>query len=1203
LAYISTIIYRFLFLVFTFLLGTNAFAQMEFVQNKGQWNSKVNYKGDFNTGAFFLENKGFTVLLNKPDDVRKLAEIAHGTRISKTNPKEDFVFHSFAYNVSFLGATTNAERIPDKPLPTYNNYFIGNDKTKWAGDCKIYTAVTYKNIYPNIDVRYYSTQNKLKYDFIVHPGGNPAAIALRYDGGVQLSVKNKALIIGTTVGEVIELEPYSYQTNANAKADVTTKYVIKDNVVSFVVNKYDPTATLIIDPQLIFSSFTGSVSDNWGYTATPGADGSFFAGGVAFDNGYPTTLGAFQTTYQGSTPGSYATGYDISIFKFSANGRLRMYATYLGGADAEQPHSMIADAAGNLVIAGRSNSPNYPLLTTIPATGSNYDIVITKLNATGTALIGSVKIGGAANDGVNIADKALINGDTSLRRNYGNDAKSEVILDNTNNVILASCTQSNNFPVFAAVQPVLGGRQDGVILKLTPNLSSFIFSTYYGGVEDDACFVAALHPLNNNLYIGGATKSSNLPGNTSGTISSSYIGNIDGFVTQLQPNGSSIIKTTYIGTSQVDFVYGLKFDKFGYPYIMGTTTGNWQVVNALFSVPNSKQFIAKLQPNLSAYIYSTNFGTDAPTPNISPIAFLVDRCENVYVSGWGGSVNSGYSNSGTTGLQEVDQIPNLPAADGSDFYFFVLKKDAQSQLFGSHFGQDGGVGDHVDGGTSRFDANGVIYQAICANCFSSGITFPTYPPAPNSPWSTINPSPNCNLAAVKIDMNFAGVATTIQSSIAGVLNDTLGCTPVTVFFKDTLQKGVKYFWNFNSIAFPNAVDAVTTHPDTAHLFLTTGIYRVRLISEDSSTCNIRDTSYINIEIADRIVTPTFTFQKIGLCNSTTYEFTNTSFPSDATVFNSKSFVWDYDDGSPKDTANKTPVRLHTFPGPGTYFVKLTAIDERFCNTPKTDTQRVVIITNVKAIPVQLPGGCSPYIPTFQNNSLNGVTYVWEFVNAATGSIIGTSTDFAPTFTFANEGTYRYRLIARNAATCNLADTSAYVSFSVLKSPIAKFDWTPKPIEAEELVKFINLSSFATAYLWNFGDTSTSTLFEPTHIYAKKGIYNVSLTAFNTSVCAQTIVEPVIVVASQLLDVPNAFTPGKFGTNSVVYVRGYGIGKMDWRIYNRWGEVVFTSTNKKEGWDGFYKGKLQPMDVYTYTLDVEFVDGQKTRKTGDISLLR
>ena len=365
---------------------------MEFVQNKGQWNTRVNYKGDFNTGAFFLENKGFTVLLNNPEDVKKLGQIAHGTLISKTNPKEDFVFHSFAYNVSFLGAATNPERIPDKPLPTYNNYFLGNDKSKWAGDCKIYTAVTYKNIYPNIDVRYYSTQNKLKYDFIVHPGGNPAAIALRYDGGVKLSIKNKALIIGTTVGDVTELPPYSYQTNVSTRADVVTKYVIKDNVVSFDVSKYDPTSTLIIDPQLIFSSFTGSTADNWGYTATPGADGSFFAGGITFDTGFPITLGAFQVTYGGGEADEWTNGFDISIFKFSADGRLKVYTTYLGGSANEQPHSMVADPAGNLVIAGRTNSTNYPLLTSIPATGGGNDIVITKLNATGTALLGSVKI-------------------------------------------------------------------------------------------------------------------------------------------------------------------------------------------------------------------------------------------------------------------------------------------------------------------------------------------------------------------------------------------------------------------------------------------------------------------------------------------------------------------------------------------------------------------------------------------------------------------------------------------------------------------------------------------------------------------------------------------------------------------------------------------------------------------------------------------
>jgi gliding motility-associated-like protein len=1188
---------------------------MEFVQNKGQWDKRVNYKGDFNTGAFFLENKGFTVLLNKPEDVKTLSEIKHGIRSPKS-PKlpalKDFVFHSFAYNVSFLGASTNPERIPDKPLPTYNNYFLGNDKSKWAGDCKIYNAVTYKNIYPNIDVRYYSTQNKLKYDFIVHPGGNPAAIALRYDGGVKLSIKNKALIIGTTVGNATELEPYSYQTNIITKADVATKYIIKDNVVSFSVNKYDPTTTLIIDPQLIFSSFTGSTADNWGYTATSGTDGSFFAGGVAFSNGYPATLGAFQTTYQGSAPGSYTT-YDISIFKFSANGTQRLYATYLGGSKEEQPHSMIADAAGNLVIAGRSNSPNYPLLTNIPDTGAGYDIVVTKFNATGTALIGSIKIGGSDDDAVNIADKELVNGDTSLRRNYGDDARSEVILDAANNVVLASCTKSNNFPVVNAVQSVFGGGlQDGVILKLTPNLSTFIFSTYYGGILNDACFVTAINPITNSLYVGGATESNNLPGNRTGSVYPNLVGNIDGFVTELQPNGSSIIKTTYIGTTAIDAVYGLKFDKYGYPYIMGTTTGIWPVTsNVVYSVPNSKQFIAKLQPNLSAYVYSTNFGSNnnPTTPNISPVAFLVDRCENVYVSGWGGTINTdyGYSNSSTLGLPEVNQIPGLPASDGSDFYFFVLRKDAQAQLFGSHFGQNGGVGDHVDGGTSRFDANGIIYQAMCANCSGSftGTTFPTYPlpPSPNLPWSDSNYSSNCNLAAVKIDMNFAGVATTIQSSIEGVLNDTIGCLPVLVSFRDTLQKGVKYFWNFDVVAFPDSTFATTLHADTSHFYQSLGVKRVRLISEDSSTCNIRDTSYINITISDRRVTPKFTAKRIQPCTDKTFEFTNLSFNFGNSAFLPASFVWDYGDGSPKDTTNLNPIRKHTYNGLGTYFVTLTVIDSRFCNAPISDTVKIVVEPNVTAITDSIIPACAPFTATLKNKSLNGVTWLWEIIDAVTGAIVNTSTDFEPTFTFTNAGTYKYRLIASNPNTCNLKDTTKYISITFGKFPNAAFTWSPNPPEPNAPVKFTNLSTDATNYLWEFGDGESSTLFEPMHEYNKTGNYNVVLYAFNKSICLDTFPDVVNVIINPLLDVPNAFTPGKFGTNSVVYVRGYGIGKMDWRIYNRWGELVFRSLNKREGWDGFYKGKLQPTDVYTYTLDAEFVDGQKARKTGDITLLR
>ena len=94
-----------------------------------------------------------------------------------------------------------------------------------------------------------------------------------------------------------------------------------------------------------------------------------------------------------------------------------------------------------------------------------------------------------------------------------------------------------------------------------------------------------------------------------------------------------------------------------------------------------------------------------------------------------------------------------------------------------------------------------------------------------------------------------------------------------------------------------------------------------------------------------------------------------------------------------------------------------------------------------------------------------------------------------------------------------------------------------------------------------------------------------------------------IIINPLLDVPNAFTPGKYGVNGIVKVAGFGIGKMSWKIYNRWGQVVFATNDRKQGWDGTFKGAVQPMDVYTYTLDVEFTNGIKLRKTGDITLLQ
>lgn len=1175
---------------------------MEFVENKGQWHQQVQYRTSFKTGDFFLEKNGFGVVMHHPGDLAELAEASHGHGLTKGESFPSITLRSFVYRMQFEGAAPVSEPVPDKPFPTYNNYYLGEDPAKWASECRLYQAVTYPNVYPNIDVRYYSDGDRLKYDFIVRPGGNVAQIRMKYDGP-QLAEDGKELLIRTPIGDVRELAPYSYQVSNGRKSDIDCRYVVSNNTVSFQVKGYDRNETLIIDPSIIFASFTGSSADNWGYTATYGPDGALYAGGIVFTPppgaGYPVSPGAYQTTYGGGVTEDTFPGYDIGIFKFNANGSNRVYATYLGGAANEQPHSMIVDAQGNLVVAGRSYSINYPVTVPRIGPGGNYDIVITKFNSTGSRLIGSVRIGGNGDDGVNVRPKYRGTlGPDGLRRNYGDDARSEVILDGANNIILASCTQSGNFPVrgnpFNPGGVFGGGGQDGVILKFSADLSGYIFGGYFGGDGQDACFVASISPLNGDIYIGGGTSSTNLPGDRSGTVASSYQGGVaDGFVTRVRADGSGIVKTSYFGTNGIDIVYGLKFDRRGFPYIMGTTTGVWPVINAPFSNAGSKQFIGKLEPDLSRFIYSTVFGSGISLPNISPIAFLVDRCENVYVSGWGGGINvtQGYSTGTTNGMPIVNPLPGIPAADGNDFYFFVMERNAQRQLFGSHFGQRGGTGDHVDGGTSRFDDNGIIYQAICANCgdgTNPNVVFPTTPGV----WASTNGSSACNQALVKIEMNFAGVAAGLQPSINGVKYDTSACVPFRVEFRDTLQKGRTYYWDFGD----GSPVIVTTRPDTAHIYTTPGTYRVMLISEDPTTCNQRDTSYVTIRAGDKEARLAFRPVKDTPCTSLTYTFFNQS-TSLTNNFAPRSFVWTYGDGSAPDTASFLPPRRHTFPAPGNYEITLTLLDTFYCNSPLTikDTLRINPLVDARFNVGRI--GCVPYEAVFQNTSLAGTEFLWEFGDGFT------STQVNPTHLYNTPGTYNVRLIATDTSTCNKVDTSDYVTITVSPIPNARFDWAPNPPVQNTPTRFTNLSTAATSYNWSFGDGETSTETNPVYQYNATDSYTATLIAFNEAGCSDTFSLTVNALIFPVLDVPNAFTPGRFGVNGFIKVEGFGIGRMEWRIYNRWGQLVFQTTNRKDSWDGTFKGKLQPMDVYTYTLDVELTDGRKVRKTGDITLLR
>ena len=1187
----------FLLFLFFLLASENVFSQGAFIENKGQWDASVKYMSHAGDGSFFIQKNGYTITQFHPEDVQEVTrrnQHLHDSANRKIGRNNGRV-RSHSYNVEFLGAS-EAMIIPEKPIETVNNYFIGNDKSKWAEGCRIFQAITYKNIYPNIDLRYYvDGGSNLKYDFIVRPGGDVDRIAMKYTGAKSVDVHKRELVITTSLGKSKELQPYTYQVINDQREEVECKYQIKGDIVKFKVKNHDPTQTLIIDPTQIFFSYSGSTADNWGFTATYGKDGSFYGGGIVFGQGFPTNTGAFDESYNGD--------YDIGIIKLSPTGKNRIYATYIGGNKSDQPHSLIEDSQGNLIIGGRSNSPDYP--TTVPkvgpGSGGDYDIVVTKLNATGSALIGSMKIGGTSADGVNILDQSTLE-KKSLKRNYGDDARSEVILDGADNIYLAGSTMSSDFPVTSgAFQTTLAGKQDAVVLKIDPTCNSIIFSTYLGGSGDDAGYVLAIG-LSGNVYVAGGTASNDLKGiSPSGVVKPNYsapgVSNdeADGYIIELNPSGTAVVRGTYIGTGSPDQIYGIEIDKSGFVYVMGTSEGNMPVINANFSVNRAKQFISKLQPDLSEFVYSTVFGSpNAPSPNISPTAFLVDRCENVYVSGWGGKANrSFYPNSTTLGMPvTAGAIKSVSDPTGSDFYFFVLKKNAESQLYGTFFGQDDtkSFGDHVDGGTSRFDRNGIIYQAICANC-GNNVPFPGNPGV----WSPNNmASPTtggaCNLGMLKIEMDFTGVKSAIQSSIDGVPNDSIGCVPLRVQFRDTLGMGKRYYWDFG-----DGSGDTTVIPSNEHVFTNIGNYRVRLITIDSSTCNISDTSYVNIKVGDNKLNMNFVPEKLAPCTNLSYMFTNTSTPSYG-GFRPDTFTWDFGDGTPPVVQSYTPAITHTFAGPGTYDVKLTINDTTFCNSPADTVKSIRLSPEVKSIFITPSSGCVPYTAEFVNNSLGGLSFEWNFGD---GTI---SNEVTPTHLYSQPGTYTVTLKAFDSTSCNFEDQSSF-TITVSANPTAAYTYSPLQPEENTATSFVNQSLGATSYVWNFGDGDSSTLANPRHYFPATGTYNVCLKARNDFGCIDTACVEIKSLIKPLLDVPTGFTPGVPGSNSVIKVEGFGIQQMVWTIYNRWGQKVFETTSRKVGWDGRYKGKLQPMDVYTYTLDVSFSDGSKVKKTGDITLIR
>lgn len=1192
---------------------------LKFIENKNQLPEQVLYHSKLNFGELFIEKNSNTFVFYDT----KIGNGIHHNENYAPLQNQNIKFHSV--KMEFVNANISSVYSSENKQSAYFNYFIGSDYSKWASNVFSYSDVISKNIYAGIDLHYYSVDKIIKYDYVVNPFADANLIKIKYSGADKIEIENNELLLHTSVGVIKEILPEVYQIIKGKKTKVKCNYLLNNNVVSFQFPfGYNKNNTLIIDPSIIFSSFTGSTADNWGFTATYDNLGNAYAGGIAFSAGYPVTVGAYQVTFNGGIviPG-VSGGFDMAISKFSSSGNTLLYSTYLGGHGNEQPHSLVVNSKNELYIFGRTNSNDYPV--TASAYDISYndssDIVVSRLNPLGNILQASTYIGGSGDDGVNFSSIEYIKGE--LKYNYSDDARGEIILDDNSNVYVAACTNSPNFPTTAGCfQPNKASMQDACVFKLDSNLSNLIFSSYLGGSNRDAAYALSLSK-NNEVIVVGGTQSTDLI-TTPGVLHTTYQGGkADGFIYKLNTNASNIVAASYIGTNQYDQIYFVQVDKDDDVYVYGQTEGVYPVTAGKYNNPNSGQFIHKMNIDLNTTIYSTVFGTGQLKPDISPTAFLVDRCENVYCAGWGGSLY-GYNNAWSTTIG----LPVTPDAfqtttNSDDIYFFILKKNADSLAYATYFG---GVNskEHVDGGTCRFDKNGIIYQAVCAGCGS----FDDMPTTPGVVSNTNN-SLNCNYGMIKYKIDLTETTANFNFSV-----DTLGCAPFDVKFANNSLGFISLLWDF---------DDGTTSQDTSprHTFYSPGIYNVKLITYNPKTCNEKDTAIKKIYVqAPFLINP---IGNIGICKGDSIEL-------DATYSAAISYTWTPSYlVSPSANSNKvkvSPTTTSTFSvmvddGPctvtdvatvtvnqnntkiipqGTIIICTDSIVELSCNEDKI-IYKWYPTGKTKSITVSNPGmyklntidafGCKAkdsVMVEVQNKVIVKAfldTTVCQNQNVILKVQGASSYTWSPSI-YLNDST-------KNEVVCKPLQTVEYIVIGKEKRCVGfdtvKITVIPNPkidlgedfyVRAGEQIKLIAKTD--SLLEWFPSDKlSCNKCISPLFI-ADTSIFFYA-TAANKLGCILKDSVAVYVDYDSSIYLPNCFTPNNDFTNDVYNVVTYGVVSYSMQIYNRWGELVYQWTEKETGWDGTYKGVLAKQDVYAFIFKGVDVKNKNISIDGNITLIR
>ena len=1157
-----------------------------FIENKGQWPEPVLFKARFSGGNLWVQQNKFVFHLQ---DFSALKEL-HG------RPKNGDIEASVKQTVvhlNFIGSNKVDNVEKTHQTNAYYNYFIGNDRSRWASNVRGFGESVLHEFYNGIDLKLIEEQERLKYEFHVQPMADPEKIRFSYAGHKEVRVsENGDLIVSTDLGNIIEQKPYAYQIVNGKIVEVACSFKIQGDQVGFQLGEYKKNTILVIDPVLVFATYSGSITDNFGMTATYGYDGTAYSGGMIYGNAYPTPdpiAYDVNSNFNLPTNGTYGIT-DAFISKYTPDGTDMIWTTFLGGGDGTQgtetAQSMICDAANNVYLYGSTSSTDFPIVggyQTSHAGGSpnsnhyyngvyftnqGTDIYVAKISSNGQNLMASTYMGGSLNDGVNSkVTSGTYNSEAaydSLTSNYGDQFRGEIMLDGSGNCLIASCSRSSDFPVLDAFQPSNAGMQDGVVFKLSSDLSSLQWSSYYGGSNNDACYSIKIDSSDNVVFSGG-TSSSDLPF-INGWQNAYNGGKTDGFVVKLNPSGASVSNASYLGTVNYDQAFFVEIDRLDNVFVLGQSAGgSFPVFNAGFVNPSSSQFVIKLDPTLTVNLNSTVFGNGSANINISPAAFLVDICGNMYISGWGANI---LQSTPMTGMPVSSNAFQSTPPDGFDFYLLVIERGFTGMLYGSYLG--GSVAhEHVDGGTSRFDKNGVVYQSVCGGCGGHS-DFPTSAGA----WSNSNLSSNCNNIVFKFDFELIPNAEFTP-------DQTLGCATFTVTLDNFSTESDSYLWDFGN------GDTSTVIFNPVITYDIPGIYEINLYVTDS-VCLLTDTATITITVTDSVqldVVPDF-----ELCAPTPITLTANSYgTADYFIWSSNSSFTDTLNTSVTDsTAIVTPS------GPTVYYV---LVGNPGCY--EKDSVVVDFISSAISLSANdsICAGEITIITATNSNPAITFTYAWAPDSVIVVTSVADQVQVQPMVT-------QYVYITASSSTGCVVEDSILIVVSNIP------DGTVIASASETLVPEGGTTTLigepaGLTYQWTPEDGVTNpTMQTTTATVDQTTIY--TLTA-SDGICSKS--DTVLVKAygficeEPYVFVPNAFSPNGDGENDVLYVRGPMIEGMVFRIFDRWGEMVFESTDRNFGWDGNFRGKPLDPDVYDYYLKAICIGGEESIIKGNISLMK